>query len=117
MKSHTKLFLYTTVLVCNKIYLKAKRKSYARKINTNLHTNEIPKEGSQFICLSVILIDSVFRTGKNHCAHVLLGECKFVAKEKKMPGYITDDIEISSDSDRQGFDEILMKEILMKKIY
>ena len=34
------------------------------KINTNFHNNKIPKEGSQFICLSVILINFVFRTGK-----------------------------------------------------
>ena len=33
------------------------------KINTNLHNNKIPKEGSQYICLSVILLDSIFKTG------------------------------------------------------
>ena len=27
--------------------------------NTNFHNNKIPKEGSQCICLSVILLDSV----------------------------------------------------------
>ena len=27
-------------------------------MNTNFHNNRIPREGSQFICLSVILIDS-----------------------------------------------------------
>ena len=52
--------------VCNEKYLKAKIKSYNGKINTNFHNNKIPKEGSQFICLSVILIDSDFRTGKNY---------------------------------------------------
>ena len=45
---------------------KAKIKSYNGKINTNLQNNDIPKEGSQFVCLSVILIDSVFRTGINY---------------------------------------------------
>ena len=30
------------------------------------HNNKIPKEGSQFVCLSVILIDSVFKTSKNY---------------------------------------------------
>ena len=34
--------------------------------STNFHNNKIPNEGSQFIYLSVILIDSVFRTGKNY---------------------------------------------------
>ena len=32
---------------------------------------------------------------------MFLGEIKYAVKEKKMPVYITDDIEISSDSDRE----------------
>ena len=46
-------------------YLKAKIKSYNAKINTNFHNNKIPK-GSQCIYLSVILINSAFRKGKNY---------------------------------------------------
>ena len=60
--------------VCNKKYLEAKIKSYNRKIKTNFSYNKIPKEGSQFICLSVILIDSDFGTGKNYYPHVFLEE-------------------------------------------
>ena len=71
------------VAVYNGKYLKAKIKSYNGKINANFHDNKIPKEGSQFICLSVILIDSVFRTGKNYYPQVFLEECKYVIKEKK----------------------------------
>ena len=52
--------------VYNEKYLIAKIKSYNGKINTNFHNNKIPKEGSRFICLSVILVDSVFRTGENY---------------------------------------------------
>ena len=36
---------------------------------------------------------------------MFLEEYKHVVKEKKMPEYITDDIEISSDSDRENSDE------------
>ena len=61
--------------VYNDKYLKAKIKSYNGKINTNFHNNKIPKEGSQFICLSVILIYSVFRTGKRCYPLVFLEEC------------------------------------------
>ena len=43
------------------------------------------QKGSQFICLSVILIDSVFRTGKNYYCQDSLEECKYVVKEKKIP--------------------------------
>ena len=42
-----------------------------------------------------------FRIGKNYYPQVFLGEIKYAVKEKKMPVYITDDIEISSDSDRE----------------
>ena len=60
--------------VYNEKYLKTKVKSYNEKINTNFHDNKIPKEGSEFTCLSVILIDSVFKTGKNYYAQVFLEE-------------------------------------------
>ena len=47
--------------------VKAKIKSYNGKINTNFPKNKIPKAVSQFISLSVFLIESVFRTGKKFC--------------------------------------------------
>ena len=73
------------------------------KVNTN---DKIPKEGFQCICLSLILIDSVFRTGKNYYPQVFIEECKYVVKEKKMHEYITNDIEIfSDDSDKENSDE------------
>ena len=37
-------------------------------------------ESSQFVCLSVILIDSVFRTGKNYYPQVFLDKYKYVVK-------------------------------------
>ena len=55
-------------------YLKAKLKFYHGKINTNFHNKKIPIEGSQFICLSVILMNFGFRTGKNYHAQVFLQE-------------------------------------------
>ena len=87
--------------VYNEKYLKAKIKSYNGKINTNFHNNKIPREGSQFIYFSVILINSVFRAGKNYYPELFFEECKYVIKEKKIPKYITDDIEISSNCDRE----------------
>ena len=53
---------------------------------------------------------------------MFLEECKYVVKEKKIPKYIIDNIEVFSDSDRENSDKenssekILMKNILMKKI-
>ena len=51
------------------------------------------------------MIDFVFKTDKNYYFQVFLEECKYIVKEKKMPEYITDDIEISSGSDREDSDE------------
>ena len=65
----------------------------------------MPKEDSKYICLSVILIGSVFRTGKNYYPHVFLEECKYVVKQEKIPKYIMEDIEVSSDSERENCDE------------
>ena len=47
---------------------------------------------------------------------MLLEEFKSVIKEKKIPKYITDDIEISSDSNEENSDEeILIKTIQIEK--
>ena len=43
----------------------------------------IPKEVSQCICLSVMLIDPSFSTDKNCYPQVPLEQCKYVFKEKK----------------------------------
>ena len=66
--------------VYNEEYLKANIKSYNGKIN-KISNQKRPKEGSQYISLSVILIDSVFQTSKNHYPQVFLEECKYVAKD------------------------------------
>ena len=58
--------------VYNEKYLKTKIKFYDGKINTNSHGDTVPKERSQRVSLSVILIDSVFRTGKNYHPQVFL---------------------------------------------
>ena len=52
-----------------------------------------------------------FNSFKNYYLQVFLGECKYVTKENKMPDYITDDVEISSDdSDRKYSDEEISNE-------
>ena len=68
--------------VYNEKYLKTKVKSYNENTNTNFHDNKIPKEGSEFICLSVILTDSVFKTGKNYYVQVFLEEYNCVVKKR-----------------------------------
>ena len=91
--------------VYNEKSLKAKIKPYNGKINTNSHTNKIPREGSQYICLSVILIGSVFRTGKKYYPQASLEEYKNAVKEQKISKDIIDDVEIFSDSEEEISDE------------
>ena len=55
-------------------------KSYEGEINKNFHSDNIPKQGSQCICLLVILIESVYRTSKNYYPQVLFKECKYVLR-------------------------------------
>ena len=57
--------------VCNENCLMAKKRSYEGKINTNFHSDQVPKVCSQDIFLSVILIDSVFTSSQNYYPQVL----------------------------------------------
>ena len=92
--------------VYNEKYIRTKIKSYNGKINANFHNKKIPKEGSQRIYLSVILIDSVYKKDKNYYLQVFLEECKYVVKEKNKSKFITDNMEISSDnSDEENSNE------------
>ena len=64
------------------------QKYYNGKINTNFHNSKVLKEGSQYICLSVILIDSVYRKDKKYYRRVFLQEFKYAIQEKKMSNSI-----------------------------
>ena len=60
---------------------------------------------------------------------MFLEECKYVINEKKIPRYIIDDTEVSSDSNEENSDEgtllkkfrwrkiLIMKKILMRKFW
>ena len=60
----------------NEKYVKTKLRLYNRKININFYNNKTPKECSQYICLSAILIDSVYKKDKNYYPQVFLEKCK-----------------------------------------
>ena len=63
----------------------------------------MPKEGSNCICLSLILIGLVSKMGKNCYPQVFLQEYnKYIVKEKMMSKYITDHLEISTDEEISG---------------
>ena len=51
------------------------------------------------------MINSAFKTGKKYYPQVFYEACNYVIKEKKIAKYIIDNIEISSDSDRENSNE------------
>ena len=67
--------------VYNGKYLKTKIKHYESKFCKNLDDDRIPKEGFHFICLSLILIDSVLKAGKSYYSQVFFEE--YIMKEKR----------------------------------
>ena len=64
-------------------YPRTKIKSYEDKVNTISHNDKIPKEGPDCICLSMILIDSVLKYGKDYYPQIFLEECKYKVIKKK----------------------------------
>ena len=48
------------------------------------------------------MIDSDYRTGKNYYPEGFAEEFKYIVKEKRMPEYITDDIEIACDDSNEA---------------
>ena len=75
--------------------MKTKIKSYGDGA-TDFHDREVPKVGSNYNCLAVI----VLRKDENYFLQVFLKECKYI--EKKLVRHIIEDSEIFSDeSDKE----------------
>ena len=92
---------FDSVPVYDDKYLETKIKFFEEKFNTNFHDHKAPDQGSQYICLSVNLVDSIFRLGKKYYPQLFLKEFKYVIKESKMSKYIHEVIEICSDESNE----------------
>ena len=90
-----------------------KIKSYEERITKSFPSDQVPKEGSQYICLSVILIESDFETGKNYTPQVFLEECKYIFKGKKCLNIL---LKVYKFFLINLIKKILMKIILLKKV-
>ena len=78
-------------------YIKPKIKSYKDKVNTNFQGK---KENSSYKCLSIITLESIIKVNKKYHPQILLDECKYEVKNKKVEDLINDDLELtSSDSE------------------
>ena len=85
--------------------LKTKIECYEGKVNIYFHNDKIPKEGSHYIFLSVVLIDSNFKMVKNYYFQLFLEECKYIVKEKEVTRHITRDLKISSGNSEESNEE------------
>ena len=56
----------------------------------------MPKENASYKCLSLIMLDSVFRVNKKYYPQTFLEECKYVIRKNKMENLINDDLDLSS---------------------
>ena len=59
-------------------YIKTKIKAYNKKLNTNFYCNEMPIESLECVCLSLILLDSVYRKDNKYYPQSFSEECKYV---------------------------------------
>ena len=84
----------------NDKHIKAKIKSYQDKVNTNFQGKKTPKENSSYKCLSTITLESIIKVNKKYHPQILLDECKYEVKNKKVENLINGDLELtSSDSE------------------
>ena len=67
---------------------------------TNFQHHEIPRDNEYFVCLSIILLDSIFvNSDKEYYPQILLEECKYVIKKKKIVNIINEDLKLSESDD------------------
>ena len=81
----------------NDKYIKTKIKIYNNRVYTNFQHNEY------FACLSIILLDSIFvNSDKEYYPQILLEECKYAIKNKKIVNTINEDLELSESDDESA---------------
>ena len=52
-------------------YIQTKIKMYGEIVNTNFQTQKVPKENASCKCMSLIMLDSVFRVNKKYYLQTL----------------------------------------------
>ena len=83
-------------------YIKTKIKTYRNKVNTNFQGQKVPKEDTSYKCISLIMLDSVFRVNKKYYPQTLLEECKYAIRKNKMDNLINHDLSLSSSDERDN---------------
>ena len=86
----------------NDKYIKTKIKIYNDRVYINFQHNKIPKDNEYCVCLSAILLDSIFvNSNEEYYLQILLKECKYAIKNRKIVNTIIEDLKLS-ESDESG---------------
>ena len=73
---------------------------YGIKLYTNFQHKKIQKDNEYCACLFVTLLDSIFdNLDKEYYRQVLLEECKYTIKNKKIVKTINEDLELSESDE------------------
>ena len=84
----------------NNKYIKTEIKIYKNRVYTNFQHNKIPQDNKYIACLSVILLNSIFvNSDKEYYPQIVLEECKYAIKKKKIVNTINEDLELSEFDD------------------
>ena len=82
---------------------KAQIKIYNAKVYTNFQHNKIPKVNQYCAYLSVVLLDSIFvNSNKKYYPQILLAECKYAIKDRKIVNTINEDLKLSESNDESN---------------
>ena len=85
--------------------LKLKQKIYNDKVYTHFEHNKIPKNNEYCACLSVLLLDPIFvNSNEEYCPQILLEECKYAIKDRKITNAINEALKLN-ESDDESDDE------------
>ena len=79
----------------NNNYITAKIKPYRNNVNANFRGKKIPKEKASYICLSLIMLDSVIKVSKKYYSQILLEKSKYQMKNPKLENLINEDLDLS----------------------
>ena len=81
----------------NDKYIKTKIKTY------NFQHKKKSKDNEYFACLSIILLDSIFvDSDKEYYPQILLEECKYIIKNKKIVNTINENLELRESDDESN---------------
>ena len=85
----------------NDKYIKTKIKIYNNRVCTNFQHNKILKDNEYFVCLSVMLLGSIFvNSDEEYYPQILFEGCKYAVKNKKIVDTINEDLELSESDDK-----------------